>query len=113
MEQGACLAKSPSALLQPIRGAWVEGLTIKELALLFILLDRIPKAKAKHVRTLLCILRNKNNYLSIEEIEKNTLILNGELKKIMQCFAKNNLVEKDGCLYKKPAEEKIAEIIAG
>lgn len=98
-------------MLQRCRGVLVQGLTIKELALLFILFDRIPKAKAKHVMALLCIMRNKNSYLSMEEIGRNTLILDAELEKIMRCFAKNKLVEKDGCLYKKPMEEKIAEII--
>lgn len=92
---------------------WIklEGITIRELALILILLQKNPKAKARHLMALLCIMRSKNRYLSMEEIENNTLIVNGELKKIMDCFAKNSLVEKDGCLYKKPMEEKIAEII--
>jgi len=84
---------------------------LKEIALLRMLLQKKPNATPKHIRTLLCILRHKNTYLSIEDIEKNTLIKNEELEKIMQSFSKNRLVEKEGCLYKKNSGEKIAEMI--
>ncbi len=89
----------------------MEGTTLKEMALLRMLLQKKNNATPKHIRTLLCILRHKNTYLSIKDIEKNTLIKNEELEKIMQSFSKNKFIEKEGCLYKKINEEKIAEII--
>ncbi len=89
----------------------MEGTTLKEAALLRMLLQQKPNASPKYIRTLLCILRHKNTYLSIKDIEKNTLVENCELKKIMQTFSKSKFVEKEGCLYKKINEEKIAEII--
>ena len=89
----------------------MKGTTLKEMALLKMLLQKKTNATPKHIRTLLCILRHKNTYLSIEDIKKNTLIENKELEKIMQSFSKNKFVEKEGCLYKKINGEKIAEII--
>lgn len=74
-------------------------------------MERTQKVSPRHVRTLLWILRGKNNYFSLEELEKNTLVGNGELKRIMQSLTENELLQKDGCLYRKPEREKIAEII--
>ncbi len=84
---------------------------MKEAASLRVLFQKAPNASPKHVRALLCILRHKNTYLSMKDIEKNTFIKNSELKKIMQSFSKSRLVEKEGCLYKKIDGEKIVEII--
>ncbi len=89
----------------------MQGTTVTEAAFLRFLFERVPNATQRHVRALLCILRAKDSYLSMQEIEKNTLIGNGELRKIMHSFSKNRLVQKDGCLYRKPESEKIAEII--
>ena len=89
----------------------VEGTTLKEAAMLRILSQKVPEAGPMHVMALLCILREKNSYFSLEDIEKNTLIRNGELKKIMDVLSKNSIVEKEGCLYRRPESEKIAEII--
>ena len=89
----------------------MTGTTVKEAAMLRILAQKVPEAGPSHVMALLCILREKNSYFSLEDIEKNTLIRNGKLKKIMDAFSKNCIVEKDGCLYRKLESEKIAEII--
>ena len=87
------------------------GLTVKELASLQLLQKRIPNARARHVRALLCILSQSNSYISIEDIEKGSLIEGKDLQKVMDCLARKKLVEMDGCLYKKPEEEKIAALI--
>lgn len=87
------------------------GLTISEIAVLKTMLKRIPKASSSHLRALLCILEEKECYLSLEEIRKNTLLEGKVLEKIMQSLSKNSLVQKEGCLYRKIEQEKIVEII--
>jgi len=86
-------------------------ITISELALLRLLQKQIPKASASHARTLMCILGKKESYQTIEEIAKSTLLENRALEKIMKALEQNRLVQKEGCLYRKPNEEKIVEII--
>lgn len=89
----------------------MTGTTVKEAAMLRILSQKVPEAGPSHVRALLCIMREKNSYFSLDDVERNTLIRNGKLKKIMDAFSKNSIVEKEGCLYRKLEFEKIAEII--
>ncbi len=98
-----------SSALSLLRGEPVVGTTIKEVAVLRLLLQE--KASPSHVRVALCILKQKNTYLSLEDIEKETLLKNGKLKKIMNYLAGKKLVQKEGCLFKKFEFEKIAEII--
>ena len=89
-----------------------QGTTVTELAMIRLLLKKNPDITPAHLRTMLWLLKEKNSYFSLEEIEKSTLSKNREIKKIMKCLEKNNFLEKDGCLYKKPEKEKIAEIIS-
>lgn len=89
----------------------MPGTTLGELALLRIMQKSIPDATPKHARVLLCIIRQKNNYLSLKEIEQESLVQDHELEKVMSGLSKNNLVQKEGCLFKKPVGEKIVEMI--
>ncbi len=86
------------------------GASVKEIALLKIA-EGIPNASQKHARTLLFIHGHKNTYFSLKELQQKTLIENKELEAILEELAKKRLLEKEGCLYKKPEKEKIAEII--
>ena len=85
--------------------------TISELAYLRLLRERMPNASQQHVKTMICLLREKQSYLTIEDIENSTKIHNGELKKIMNSLKGKKLVETDGCLFKKPESKKIIEIM--
>ena len=48
----------------------MQGTTVWELALLLMLLEKNPRASPRHARAMLCILKDKNNYFSLEELEK-------------------------------------------
>jgi len=87
------------------------GATISDLAAIRLLLKKDPNAGPKQVRALLCIMKHKTSYFSLKEIEQSQHIKNGELKKIMQSFSKKQLVQKEGCLFKKIECEALAEII--
>ena len=84
--------------------------TVKEVALLK-LVQRIPKASAKHERTMLWLHGHKNSYFSLKEIGENTLLKDSELEKILEALEEKKLLEREGCLYKKPEKEKIAEML--
>ncbi|MCX6799465.1 MAG: hypothetical protein NTW59_05220 [Candidatus Diapherotrites archaeon] len=90
----------------------MSELTIVELACLRLLKRKVPKASPQQMSAMLCLMREKQSYLSLEEISGSTRIHNSELQKIMRSLAKEQLVEKEGCLYKKPELQKIAELIA-
>jgi len=85
--------------------------TLNEIAFLKLVQEKIPNSSQMHVRAMLCILGKKNSYLSFQEIERDSLIADSKLRKILKAFAKKKLVEKEGCLYKKPESEKLVEII--
>ncbi len=87
------------------------GITVSELAYLRILRERVPNATPQHVKTMLCLLHERQSYLTLEELEQSTKIHNGELRKIMRQFTAKRLVEREGCLFKKPGTERIVEII--
>jgi len=76
-----------------------------------ILQKKMPKANSKHFRAMLCIARQKNNYLTIREIEERALLPSQEAEKIMECLSKKKLIQKEGCLFKKPREETIMQMI--
>ena len=86
-------------------------MTLGELVMLLLLLEKNSNPAPKEVRALLCILGKKNSYLSLEELGKSTLIQDRELRRVMQTLAQKQLVQKEGCLYRKPESEKIARII--
>ncbi len=90
----------------------LEGVNITELAYLRLLRERVPNASPQHVLALLCLLREKDSWVTMHELEQSTTIHNGELKKIMQQFAAKQLVEQDGCLFRRPERERILAIIA-
>jgi len=86
-------------------------MTLGELVLILLLQEKISNATRNHVNALLYIIGQKNEYLSLDEMGESTLIKAKDLRKIMQALAKKRLVQKEGCLYRKPESEKIAEII--
>jgi len=105
---------SDSSTLHPIQKKEVfqtAAISIVELAILIKVLEKTPNLKRKHLIALFCILMDKNSYFSLEEMEKLTLLENGELEKVLNSFESQKLLERDGCLYKKPESEKIVEII--
>lgn len=89
----------------------MQGLTVWELAFIKILRARVPDAGPMHLKAMLALLREKQSYLTLDEIETSTAIHNGELKKIMQDFTATQLVEKEGCLFRKPENKKVIEIV--
>ncbi len=89
----------------------MQGLTVWELAFVKILRARVPGASPMHLKAMLALLRQKQDYLTLDEIESSTAIRNGELKKIMRDFTASRLVEKEGCLFRKPENKKVIEIV--
>lgn len=87
------------------------GLSVREFALLKLFLQKKQKISPVQFRALLCVLAQKETYLSPKEIGQNSAVSQKELEKILKSFAKEQLIEKDGCLYKKPECERIAEAI--
>jgi beta-N-acetylglucosaminidase len=86
------------------------GASISEIALLKIV-EKIPQASQKHARTMLFIHGHKNTYFSLKELSQKTLIEQKELERILEELAGKKLLEKEGCLYKKPEKEKIGELL--
>jgi len=76
------------------------------------LVERVPGISPQHLKAMLWLMQEKQSYTTLEEIMRSTKIRERELLKIMRTFAEKNLVEQDGCLFKKPDTQKIAEIIA-
>jgi hypothetical protein len=88
-------------------------MSVREFALLKLFLQKRQRISPVQVRALLCVLGQKQAYLSLEEIEEKSLLSQRELEKILKGFAREQVLERQGCLYKKPEEEKIVEVIEG
>jgi len=88
------------------------GVTVAELAYLRLLGEHFSKVTPLQIRTMLFLLEEKQSYFTLEEIEHSTKIHNGQLKKIMKQFTSKRLVEKEGCLFKKPENSKIVALIS-
>ena len=87
------------------------GMSVREFALLKLFLQKRQKISPVQFRALLCVLAQKDTYLSPEDIGQAGIVSPKELEKILKSFAREQLLEKEGCLYKKPECEKIAEAI--
>ena len=90
----------------------LPGATLEELTYLRLLAERAQNATQLHVRIILCMLRAKQEYFTLEEIIFAAKATPAQAERTMRSLAQNGIVEKDGCLYKKPHCESIIEKIA-
>jgi len=103
---------APGLLKKSLKVVKLPGVTVGEMACLRIMMERIPGLSPQHLKAMLWLMQEKQSYTTLEEIMRSTKIRERELLRIMRTFAEKQLVEQDGCLFKKPSPQKIAEIIA-
>jgi hypothetical protein len=77
----------------------VSGVTVRELACLRLLHERLPNKTAMHLRVFEFMLRNGSHFTA-QEIAEATGTYQKFAELILQELAENRLIEKEGCLYR-------------
>ena len=75
------------------------GVTVRELAYLRLLHERLPNKTPQHVRVFEFLFR-EGNYFTTEEIALKTGTFDKFAAIILEELAENRLIEKEGCLFR-------------